>query len=435
MPGFTFTDLQIVTALAIGDLVPGRHSPLRLLRAFSRPASQGDADFDQLVDLGFVHIAGGAWQLNPALAAVLRAAIAPDEAIDVVFSDRDTRDPFWWTHEVAGDDVRLPRPGVTILRRGNLVFECSVDRNAWNVRLFFPLEREAVFDRLLTMVAGTRILPPPVGFRFLGTADEAFALTVALLRLRSDPRPARLDELVRIVMADAADATHTQPIDVMTGTSLLELASDTTGGRARAALERLVANGHLIVASGLVDASAEATAVLDAGLRLLATVSRAEFDGVPDGEAERRATVHVMRVGGHVLAFRQRSSAAGVTMFEWTDVDAEQLRWLVASVVLPADELARQLAPDDQVEAAATHDEHPPTVPASEPAAIASTWAPTHTVPAEGLTAWARPDGSLAPVARLDPYLDVRLVQRHNGFAQVLCENGWSCWVDGRRLP
>jgi len=414
MPGFTFTDLQIVTALAIGDLVPGQHSPLRLLRAFSRPASQGDADFDQLVDLGFVHIAGGGWQLNPALAAVLRAATEPDEAIDVVFSDRDTPHPFWWTHEVAGDDVRPPRPGVTILRRGNLIFECSVDRDAWNVRLFFPLERDAVFDRLLTMVAGTRLLPHSVGFRFLGTADEAFALAVAIRRLQSDPRPARLDELVGIVMADAADATRTQPIEVMTGTSLRELASDTTGGRARAALERLVANGLLTVASGLVDASAEATAVLDAGVSSLATVSRAEFERESEAETKastQRTTVHVMRCGGHVLAFRRRSSAAGVTMFEWTDVDAEQLRWLVASVVLPADELAQLLG-------------------TSEP-----TWAPTHTVPAEGLAAWARPDGSLAPVARLDPYLDVRLVQRHNDFAQVICENGWSCWVDGRLLP
>jgi hypothetical protein len=58
----------------------------------------------------------------------------------------------------------------------------------------------------------------------------------------------------------------------------------------------------------------------------------------------------------------------------------------------------------------------------------------THAVPAEGLPAWAGPDGSTAPAARLDPGLDVMLIESRGDWAYVRCSNGWEAWVDGRRL-
>ncbi len=66
---------------------------------------------------------------------------------------------------------------------------------------------------------------------------------------------------------------------------------------------------------------------------------------------------------------------------------------------------------------------------------MAETFAPTHVVPAAGLPAWAAPDGAQAPVATLDTGLEVQLLeQRDDGWAHVVCSNGWSAWVDGRRL-
>jgi hypothetical protein len=61
-------------------------------------------------------------------------------------------------------------------------------------------------------------------------------------------------------------------------------------------------------------------------------------------------------------------------------------------------------------------------------------WAPTHRVPAEGLDAWQEPDPAAAPIARLDAGLEVRVERTDGAWAQIVCENGWSAWVDDRRL-
>lgn len=60
-------------------------------------------------------------------------------------------------------------------------------------------------------------------------------------------------------------------------------------------------------------------------------------------------------------------------------------------------------------------------------------FAPTHVVPRAGLPAWEAPDVS-RPTMPLDPLLPVQLLDRQGDWAQVLCVNGWSAWVDGRLL-
>ncbi|MDQ1040805.1 hypothetical protein QFZ75_007221 [Streptomyces sp. V3I8] len=58
---------------------------------------------------------------------------------------------------------------------------------------------------------------------------------------------------------------------------------------------------------------------------------------------------------------------------------------------------------------------------------------PTHVVPPDGMPARDAPD-PVRPVTPLDPFLPVRLVERHGDWGHVLCANGWSAWVDGRLL-
>jgi hypothetical protein len=58
----------------------------------------------------------------------------------------------------------------------------------------------------------------------------------------------------------------------------------------------------------------------------------------------------------------------------------------------------------------------------------------THVVPAEGLPAWAGPDGSGPPAANLDPGLDLMVLESRGEWAHIRCSNGWEAWVDGRRL-
>lgn len=70
----------------------------------------------------------------------------------------------------------------------------------------------------------------------------------------------------------------------------------------------------------------------------------------------------------------------------------------------------------------------------SAPVAPATAWTPTHRVPAAGLPTWPQADPAAPPGPRLDPGLEVALVERLGDWAHVKCSNGWTCWVDGRLL-
>lgn len=75
--------------------------------------------------------------------------------------------------------------------------------------------------------------------------------------------------------------------------------------------------------------------------------------------------------------------------------------------------------------AAATKGAGPMTMP---------TYRATHRVPPQGMRAWSSPDPNLPSVDVLSGGLDVQVLQRFGGWAQVQCSNGWLCWVDGNSL-
>ncbi|MFJ9696005.1 hypothetical protein [Kitasatospora sp. NPDC101183] len=58
---------------------------------------------------------------------------------------------------------------------------------------------------------------------------------------------------------------------------------------------------------------------------------------------------------------------------------------------------------------------------------------PSHVAPPGGMAGWAAPDPARLS-ARLDELLPVRVLARQGDWAQVLCSNGWTTWVDGRLL-
>ena len=61
-------------------------------------------------------------------------------------------------------------------------------------------------------------------------------------------------------------------------------------------------------------------------------------------------------------------------------------------------------------------------------------WAPTHRVPQAGMRAWAAPDPSQQPVARLEANVELVMADRRGDWAKVVGSNGWTGWVDARRL-
>lgn len=77
------------------------------------------------------------------------------------------------------------------------------------------------------------------------------------------------------------------------------------------------------------------------------------------------------------------------------------------------------------------------TTPASDTAptmAMPAAWVPTHKVPAGGLKAWPKPDPALTPSAELQARVELSIAERKGDWARVVGSNGWTGWVDARRL-
>jgi Bacterial SH3 domain len=69
--------------------------------------------------------------------------------------------------------------------------------------------------------------------------------------------------------------------------------------------------------------------------------------------------------------------------------------------------------------------------PVQQPAPMGG-WAPSHSVPAQGLRAWGAPDPSGPVVANLAPGLPIQVAEVRGAWARVICSNGWTGWIDGR---
>ena len=67
-----------------------------------------------------------------------------------------------------------------------------------------------------------------------------------------------------------------------------------------------------------------------------------------------------------------------------------------------------------------------------QPVPAQASWVPTHSVPPQGLRAWAAPDPAGPVVATLAPGLPIQVSEVRGAWARVICSNGWTGWIDGR---
>jgi len=96
-------------------------------------------------------------------------------------------------------------------------------------------------------------------------------------------------------------------------------------------------------------------------------------------------------------------------------------------------------ATDPEPEAPATEPEVEAVEDTTETVVIDPTpqtapWAPTHTVPGGGMSAWTEPDPALAPVATLAERVELQIDEQRGAWARVTGSNGWTGWVDARKL-
>jgi hypothetical protein len=63
-----------------------------------------------------------------------------------------------------------------------------------------------------------------------------------------------------------------------------------------------------------------------------------------------------------------------------------------------------------------------------------SSWQATHVVPSAGIWVWDTPDADTLPTYDLQSGVPVQIVETHNAWSRVVCDNGFSGWVDNRQL-
>ena len=99
---------------------------------------------------------------------------------------------------------------------------------------------------------------------------------------------------------------------------------------------------------------------------------------------------------------------------------------------MPAPSFTPQPQPQPQYQPQPAYQPQPQYQPQPAPAPSAGGWAPSHTVPPQGLRAWAAPDPSGPVVANLAPGLPIQVSEVRGAWARVICSNGWTGWIDGR---
>ncbi|HSM02137.1 MAG TPA: hypothetical protein VK960_06875 [Acidimicrobiia bacterium] len=65
---------------------------------------------------------------------------------------------------------------------------------------------------------------------------------------------------------------------------------------------------------------------------------------------------------------------------------------------------------------------------------MAAAWVATHVVPSGGMSAWSEPNPELEPAADLEARVQLSIAERRGDWAKVVGSNGWTGWVDARRL-
>jgi SH3-like domain-containing protein len=195
--------------------------------------------------------------------------------------------------------------------------------------------------------------------------------------------------------------------------------------------EEILLSHHLELSGTGEDAAAEALALVNKrGSLLRGTVQpeggrlgvSVEYPIYLDGLNRQTFLLGTQEVAGAVDAVGALGGAAAVATA--APVIPEQPVMVKPEVVPQVTAAAAAVAP---IAAAAD------TIEMAAPAQPAA-FSPTHEVPAGGMSAWARPDPSLQPMARLEARVQLRVDETRGAWARVTGSNGWTGWVDARRL-
>jgi RsiW-degrading membrane proteinase PrsW (M82 family) len=166
-------------------------------------------------------------------------------------------------------------------------------------------------------------------------------------------------------------------------------------------------------------------------------ITTGELDALGDlrkRRAARRAIAARKGVAGERLMARLQHAQVALAIAESSSSPDRETRLVADRELIMSLRTQLDGLPDAAVQPAAGAAAAVATAgAASSPPAPPAAFAPTHSVPAEGLPSWALPDpsGTSTPLAG---GLDLEVVQHVADWAQVRASNGWAGWVDARRL-
>lgn len=196
------------------------------------------------------------------------------------------------------------------------------------------------------------------------------------------------------------------------------------------ALEKLVATRPALVRAETLGSSAVVSAFV-----YLDGLTKQSFLSAVDEVAKTRTLVDA--AGGATAA---STSGASASTFAASSASAAQTAtpaWSQGSLPHATVEPAASTLPTPSFSPAATTTPSPVSgqpVAQAQPAAHQgpAPFAPTHTVPPQGMQAWAAPDPNGAVVATLGGGLPIQVTEVRGAWANIVCSNGWTGWVDGR---
>jgi len=387
MASLLLNKYQMRTLLEMTRLTAAPWSPLIALPEVARGCAPGEPDFDDLVEKGLVVADGAyAWRANRIATAALTAACAPEELIGV-----------------KPNHSRIP--GFTILRRRDLVMECTVDARTGDTKLVFPISRNAVLLRFIESLTNRADEPEPT-FSVDLDRNESFLLSVAARLAATEVGEVTIDRLYETARGDLDDPRSLAPLAAAGILPDLDVASDL--GPALAGLER----AGVLTRDRTTVRLSEGARVLTEPVRAAFTITRVEVhDGVP-----RRDGMFVTRHGNRTLVLRTTSGDDPHVV--WSEVTRPQLRALIAAFVLPRDALAAWVAAQEGAAAVTTPEPPPPA------------FAPTRVVVVgQGGPAFDTPSLDRPPVATLAGGIELQVLEHRGDMAHVRADNGWEGWI------
>ncbi len=144
------------------------------------------------------------------------------------------------------------------------------------------------------------------------------------------------------------------------------------------------------------------------------------------------AVLEIARAHSFLKGFSDSLGAGGAAVLEAERAVAEARKAMDVGAAAIAE--ANTLSAASAREADAQLQQQAQTLQQPAMAAPQTSWTPTHKVPMQGMTSWAAADPKAPETAKLDPGLELEVVERLGDWAHVRASNGWMGWVDGRAL-